>query len=168
VKKLTSFLIGMCLVTVAAVGQQVSVNYNHDVDFSQFHTYAWGSNNANAIKDSILAQVAQQDINAAMQSKGLTLVQENQNPDLLLTANGGMREQTSWNAWGMHGWGGGMGSITPEQNVVGTMIVDLFNAKSQELVWRGIAENTLDNKGSKNQEMVRKAVDKMFKQWPKR
>ncbi|HKF05853.1 MAG TPA: DUF4136 domain-containing protein [Candidatus Sulfotelmatobacter sp.] len=167
-KKLTSFLIGMCLVTVAAVGQQVSVNYNHDVDFSQFHTYAWGSNNANAIKDSILAQVAQQDINAAMQSKGLTLVQENQNPDLLLTANGGMREQTSWNAWGMRGWGGGMGSITPEQNVVGTMIVDLFNAKSQELVWRGIAENTLDNKGSKNQEMVRKAVDKMFKQWPKR
>lgn len=154
--------------TAAALGQQVSVNYNHDADFSQFHTYAWGSNNANAIKDSILAQVAQQDINAAMQSKGLTLVQENQNPDLLLTANGGMREQTSWNAWGMRGWGGGMGSITPEQNVVGTMIVDLFNAKSQELVWRGIAENTLDNKGSKNQEMVRKAVDKMFKQWPKR
>jgi len=154
--------------TAAALGQQVSVNYNHDVDFSQFHTYAWGGNNANAIKDSILAQVAQQDINAAMQSKGLTLVQENQNPDLLLTANGGMREQTSWNAWGMRGWGGGMGSLTPEQNVVGTMIVDLFNAKSQELVWRGIAENTLNNKGSKNQEMVQKAVDKMFKQWPKR
>lgn len=153
--------------TIAVLGQQVSVNYNHDVDFSQFHTYAWGSNNANAIKDSILAQVAQQDINAAMQSKGLTMVQENQNPDLLLTANGGMREQTSWNAWGMRGWGGGMGSITPEQNVVGTMIVDLFNAKSQELVWRGIAENTLNNKGNKNQEMVRKAIDKMFKQWPK-
>jgi len=163
-----SLLIGICLVTVAALGQQVSVNYNHDVDFSQFHTYAWGSNNANAIKDSILAQVAQQDINAAMQSKGLTMVQENQNPDLLLTANGGMREQTSWNAWGMRGWGGGMGSITPEQNVVGTMIVDLFNAKSQELVWRGIAENTLNNKGNKNQEMVQKAIDKMFKQWPKR
>jgi len=154
--------------TVTVLGQQVSVNYNHDADFSQFHTYAWGSNNANAIKDSILAQVAQQDINAAMQSKGLTMVQENQNPDLLLTANGGMREQTSWNAWGMRGWGGGMGSITPEQNVVGTMIVDLFNAKSQELVWRGIAENTLNNKGSKNQEMVQKAVEKMFKQWPKR
>lgn len=154
--------------TVAVLAQQVSVNYNHDVDFSQFHTYAWGSNNANAIKDSILAQVAQQDINAAMQSKGLTMVQENQNPDLLLTANGGMKEQTSWNAWGMRGWGGGMGSITPEQNVVGTMIVDLFNAKSQELVWRGIAENTLNNKGNKNQEMVHKAVDKMFKQWPRR
>jgi hypothetical protein len=154
--------------TVAVLGQQVSVNFNHDVDFSQFHTYAWGSNNANAIKDSILAQVAHQDINSAMQSKGFTMVQENQNPDLLLTANGGMREQTSWNAWGMRGWGGGMGSITPEQNVEGTMIVDLFNAKSQELVWRGIAENTLNDKGSKNQEMVRKAVDKMFKQWPKR
>jgi len=34
-------------------------------------------------------------------------------------------------------------------------------------VWRGIAENTLSNNGDKNQKMVEKAVQKMFKQWPK-
>ena len=33
-----------------AAGQEVSVNYNHGQDFSQYHTYAWGSNNANNIK----------------------------------------------------------------------------------------------------------------------
>ena len=65
-----------------AMAQQVSVNYNHDASFSQYHTYAWGSNNTNAIKNSILAQVAQQDIEAAMQQKGLQKVQENQSPDL--------------------------------------------------------------------------------------
>lgn len=64
------------------MAQQVSVNYNHDANFSQYHTYAWGSNNTNAIKNSILAQVAQQDIEAAMQQKGLQKVQENQSPDL--------------------------------------------------------------------------------------
>jgi Domain of unknown function (DUF4136) len=155
------------LTAVPLVAQQVSVNYNHGVNFSQFHTYAWGAENTNKIQNSILAQVAQQDINNAMQSKGLQMVQENQNPDLILTANGGMREQTSYNAWGMRGIGGGFGGITPQQNVDATMVVSLYNPKTQELVWRGVAENTLNNNGNKNQEMVNKAVQKMFKQWPK-
>lgn len=164
--KTLSFGVLFILASLVAVGQQVSVNYNHSQDFSQFHTYAWGSNNTNQIQDSILAQVAQQSINSAMQSKGLTMVQENQNPDLILTASGGLKQETSWNAWGMRGIGGGMGAITPEQNVVGTMIVDLFDAKNQTLVWRGIAQDTLGNKGNKNQQMVQKAVQKMFKQYP--
>jgi len=93
-------------------------------------------------------------------------VQENENPDLIVTANGGMKEQTSYSAWGMRGIGGGMGGITPEQNVSGTLIVDLYDAKSQSLVWRGIAQNALSNNGGKNQQMVAKAIQKMFKQWP--
>ena len=147
--------------------QQVSVNYNHGVSFSQFHTYAWGGSNKNAIQNSILAQVAQQDIDSAMQGKGLQKVEESQNPDLILVASGGEKEQTSYNAWGMRGIGGGMGGITPQQNIEATMIVSLYNPKTQELVWRGIAQDTLSDKGNKNQEMVQKAVQKMFKQWPK-
>jgi Domain of unknown function (DUF4136) len=157
----------VCLVSPIAVSQQVSVNYNHDQSFAQYHTYAWATNNPNQIRNSILAQVAQQDINSALQSKGLQMVQEDQNPDLIVTSNGGMQEQTSYSAWGMRGIGGGMGGITPEQNVEGTLIVNLYDAKNQSLVWRGIAEDTLSNKGNKNQQMVEKAVQKMFKQWPK-
>jgi len=157
----------LLLVAAPVFAQQVSVNYNHSASFAQYHTYAWGSNNANQIQNSILAQVAQQDINSAMQGKGLQMVQENQNPDLILTANGGMRQQTSYSAWGMRGIGGGMGGITPEQNVEATMVVDLYDAKTQSLIWRGIAQDTLNNNGNKNQQMVEKAVQKMFKQWPK-
>ncbi len=166
----TKFALGAMLVFITctlAVGQQVSVNYNHSASFAQYHTYAWGTNNTNQIQNSILAQVAQQDINSAMSSKGLQMVQESQNPDLILTANGGMRQQTSYSAWGMRGIGGGMGGITPEQNVEATMIVDLYDAKTQSLIWRGIAQDTLNNNGNKNQQMVEKAVQKMFKQWPK-
>jgi hypothetical protein len=167
VKKILAILASMFLISVAALAQQVSVNYNHSQSFAQYHTYAWASQNQNQIQNSILAQVAQQDINNAMQAKGLQMVQESQNPDLILTANGGLRQQTSYSAWGMRGIGGGMGGITPEQNVEGTMIVDLDDAKSKSLVWRGIAQNTLNNNGNKNQQMVEKAVQKMFKQWPK-
>jgi hypothetical protein len=157
----------VCIASAIAHGQQVSVNYNHSQSFTPFHTYAWGSNNANQIQNSILAQVAVQDIDSALQGKGLQKVAENQNPDLLVTANGGMKEQTSYSAWGMRGIGGGMGGITPEQNVIGTMIVDLYDAKNQSLVWRGMAQNSLNNNGNKNQQMVQKAITKMFQQWPK-
>jgi len=165
--KLAFCVMLVCIASTFAVAQQVSVNYNHSQSFSQFHTYAWGSNNANQIQNSILAQVAMQNIDTALQGKGLQKVAENQNPDLLVTANGGMKEQTSYSAMGMRGFGGGMGTITPEQNVIGTMIVDLYDAKNQSLVWRGLAQDTLSNNGNKNQQTVQKAVTKMFKQWPK-
>ena len=157
----------VCVASTIAVGQQVSVNYNHSQSFSGYHTYAWGSDNANKVQDSILAQVAVQNIDSALQGKGWQKVTEDQKPDVLVTANGGLRQQTSYSAWGMRGIGGGMGGITPEQNVIGTMIVDLYDAKSQSLIWRGIAQDTLNNNGNKNQQMVTKAVQKMFKQWPK-
>ncbi len=160
------FALAICLIATIATGQQVSVNYNHSQSFANYHTYAWGSNNANQIQNSILAQVAQQDIDSALQGKGLQKVQESQNPDLIVTGNGGLRQQTSYSAWGMRGIGGGMGGITPEQNVEGTMVVDLYDAKTQSLVWRGIAQNTLNRNGNENQQTVEKAVQKMFKQWP--
>jgi hypothetical protein len=166
--KLGILIACILLLAVAPVtAQQVSVNYNHGVTFSQFHTYAWGSNNTNQIQNSILAQVAQHDIENAMSGKGFQKVPESQTPDLILTASGGEREQTSWNAWGMRGIGGGMGGITPQQNIEATMVVSIYNVKNQELLWRGISQDTLNSNGNKNQQMVQKAVQKMFKQWPK-
>jgi hypothetical protein len=40
--------------------------------------------------------------------------------------------------------GGGMGGISPQQNVVSTMAVSLYDVKQKELVWRGIAQDTLN------------------------
>jgi Domain of unknown function (DUF4136) len=157
----------MSITSIVAVGQQVSVNYNHSQSFAAYHTYAWGPDNANQVKDSILAQAAIQDIDAAMAAKGFQKVTMDQKPDIVVTASGGMKEQTSYTAMGMRGIGGGMGSITPQQNVSGTLIVDLFDAKSQSLVWRGIAQDTLSNNGAKNQKTLANGVNKMFKQWPK-
>jgi Domain of unknown function (DUF4136) len=165
----TKFLLCVMLLSFAsalAVGQQVSVNYNHSQDFTQYHTYAFENNNPNQIANSILAQAALSDVNTALQAKGLSKVDQSANPDLIMLLSGGLQQQTSYSAWGMRGIGGGMGGITPQQNVVGSMVVDLYDAKSKQLVWRGIGQNTLSNNGSKNQQTVDNAVKKMFKQYP--
>ncbi len=161
-----SILIGFTF--TAASAQDVYVTSSPSGTFSQYHTYAWGQQeNPNQIANSILAQEAKTQIAAQLQSKGLKLVQESENPDLIVVGSGGMKTQTSYNAWGMRGIGGGMGGITPEQSVNGTLIVDIYDVKAKELVWRGVAQGTLNEKNSqKNIQLLDKAVAKMFKKYP--
>ncbi len=156
----------LSITSTIAFGQTVSVNYNHSQSFAQFHTYAWQIDDPNKIANSILAQVAISDTDSALAGKGLSKVDISANPDLIVIATGGLKQQTSYSAWGMRGIGGGMGGITPEQNVEGTLIISIYDAKQKTLIWRGIGQNTLSNNGNKNQQMVEKAVQKMFKQWP--
>ena len=77
------------------------------------------------IANSILAQAAVSDINTALQGTGLGKVELSANLALVLLVSGGLRQQTSYSAWGTRGFGGGMGGISPEQNVIGTLVVDL-------------------------------------------
>jgi hypothetical protein len=156
-----------CISAVVSA-QTVYVNSSPNATFSAYHTYAWGQNqNPNQVASSFLAQEAQSQINTQLQSKGLTMVKEDANPDLVVIISGGMKTQTSYNAWGMRGFGGGMGGITPEQNVIGTLIVDIYDVKAKELAWRGMAQNTLNTSNSqKNMKMVDNAVAKMFKKYP--
>lgn len=161
-----SLLIGLTFTVASA--QDVYVTSSPSGNFSQYHTYAWGQQqNPNQIANSILAQEAKNQINTQLQIKGLKLVQETENPDVVVVGSGGLKTQTSYNAWGMRGIGGGMGGITPEQNVVGTLIVDIYDVKAKEMVWRGVAQGTLNQKNSqKNMQQLDKAVAKMFKKYP--
>jgi uncharacterized protein DUF4136 len=159
----------LCLLSAIAFAQTVYVDYNHGIDFSKFKTYAWGQGpNPNAIQDSILLQNAQQDVNSQLGMKGLQMLQESQNPDLIVVMSSGLKQQTSYNAWGTGGWrwGGGMASITPETSDVGTLVVDIYDANGKQMIWRGISQDTMSTKGSKNEKEMNKAIDKMFKQYP--
>src|SRR5271170_6992290 len=84
------------LASTIAVGQQVSVNYNHGQDFSVFHTYAWQIDDPNRIANSILAQAAISDIDNAMTGKGLSKVDIGANPNLIVIVSGGLKQQTSY------------------------------------------------------------------------
>ncbi|MFZ0881784.1 MAG: DUF4136 domain-containing protein [Candidatus Acidiferrales bacterium] len=129
-----SLLIGLAFTVASA--QDVYVTSSPNGNFPQYHTYAWGQQpNTDQIANSILAQEAQAQINNQLQSKGLKLVKESENPDVV--GSGGMRAQTSYSAWRMRGIGGAVGGITPEQNVIGTLIVDIFDVKAKDLIWRG-------------------------------
>ena len=102
----------LCCMSSVICAQTVYVNSSPNATFSAYHTYAWGQQqNPNQVASSFLAQEAQNQINTQLQSKGLRMVQESENPDLIVVGSGGMKTQTSYNAWGMRGIGGGMGGM---------------------------------------------------------
>jgi hypothetical protein len=73
--------------------------------------------------------------------------------------------------WGWRRFGGGgfgEATTTTDTYKVGTVIVDLFDTKTKQLIWRGASSDTLSNNSSKNIRNLDKAVEKMFKEFPPR
>jgi hypothetical protein len=71
--------------------------------------------------------------------------------------------------WGWRRFGaGGFGeSETTEQDYKeGTLVVDMYNAKTKQLIWRSSAEDTLSSKAENNEKNLDKGVAKMFKKFP--
>ncbi len=66
------------------------------------------------------------------------------------------------------GFGGGFGNATTtvETYKVGTLVIDLFDAKTGKLIWRSSSSDTLSNNADKNTKNLDKSVTKMFKHFP--
>ena len=51
---------------------------------------------------------------------------------------------------------------------VGTLVVDVWDRKSEKLIWRGIADNiTITQKAAKMEKKIDKALKKMVDKWQK-
>ena len=69
------------------------------------------------------------------------------------------------------GVGGGFGSFgesttTFDTYRVGRLVVDLFDAKTKNLVWRGVSNGMLSNKSDKNIKSLNRGVQKLFQNFP--
>src|SRR6202142_4711864 len=69
--------------------------------------------------------------------------------------------------WRWRGFGGmGEATTTEQDKKEGTLVVDLYDTNSKQLIWRGSAEDTLSDKAEKNEKSLDKGVAKMFKEFP--
>jgi hypothetical protein len=48
----------------------------------------------------------------------------------------------------------------------GTLVVDIYDCSSKNLIWRGEAHDQLSDKPDKDAKKLEKAVDKMFNKFP--
>lgn len=161
-----------------AFTQQVQTDFDHQANFSQYKTYCWQEiKPPNSLWDSRIKKA----VDAQLSAKGWT--QENRGGDVAIVAIKTTQTQRTLHTfydnygdfgggWGWRGFGGGgfggFGeSDTTEQDYKdGTLVVDLFDAKNKQLIWRGSAEDMLSNKAEKNEKNLEKGVAKMFKDFP--
>jgi hypothetical protein len=169
--RFSSFCIVLMLsITAVTLAQQVQTDFDKRVDFAQYKTYSWKKVNvSNAlweprIKDAVDGQLA---------AKGWKQVDEG--GDVVLLAIGTTQTQrtldTFYNGfgggWRWRGFGGSGISTTTEQDYKeGTLVIDMFDAKSKMLIWRGNAQDMLSGNPDKNEKNLNKAVVKMFKKFP--
>jgi hypothetical protein len=169
-RALLATILGVAILSIPMLAQQVNTDYDHSANFSQYHTYSWGQVHAS---DPLFEPRIRNAVDHDLQSKGWQQVPSG--GDVTLTAVGAKTNKQEYNTfydglgpgWGWRGWGGGGISTTTVQNVpVGTLVVDIYDTSSKRLVWRGIANDTLSDKPDKNSQKLEKAVDKMFQKFP--
>jgi hypothetical protein len=71
--------------------------------------------------------------------------------------------------WGWRGFGGmGMATSTTTANTytVGTLVVDIYDTKTKQLIWRGTASDEVKSKQEQREKQVSKASEKLFKKFP--
>jgi hypothetical protein len=151
-----------------AWAQDVKVDFDHAANFGAIKTFSikLGTSWGNPISEKrVLDEFTQ-----ALTGKGWTLAPEGQ-ADAEVILHGASQTKHSLNTYysGMGGyrWGGmGTATTTDSQYTVGTLVVDIFEAKSKGLMWRGIAQDELSDKTEKNIKKLGKASEKMFKEFP--
>ncbi len=170
----------VALLSAPALAQKVTYDIHRGQDFSQIRTFSIKETppaDAEAYKTTAYdSPIVRQNTNAAvaaqLQARGLR--RDDEHPDVYVTTHRTFQtEYTSWGgpAWGYGYWGGyygGYGSYYMEPIVVGTLIVDITNAHTGELVWRGLSERDAHPMSSPKHrlERINKEVYKIFKKYP--
>jgi hypothetical protein len=154
----------------AAFAQQVKTDFDHQANFSQYKTYSWQEiKPANSLWDARIKSA----VDAQLAAKGWTRVDSGGDVAIVAikTSHTERTLQTFYDGigggWRWRGFGGFGESTTTEQDYKeGTLVVDLYDAKTKQLIWRGSAEDMVSNKAEKNEKNLDKGVAKMFKKFP--
>jgi hypothetical protein len=171
-------VIAAALITVpaAALAQDVKTDYDKSYNFTGPKTYAiriataWGNNLG---ERRVLTEFDEE-----LSGKGWKKVPEAQ-AELVVLLHGATDTKRSattfysgmgggYGPYGYGGWGMGMGTSQTMVNeyTVGTLVLDMFDSKTKNLVFRGTAEDELSDNAEKNAKKLEKASTKMFKNFP--
>ena len=157
------------LTCIGATGQDVRHNYMPGTDFSKYHTYKWVNIEGGAHPNQIMDAEIRQSVDSQMAAKGFTKT-DSDKADLYVGYQIAVDQEKQWNAYGMGGGVrfGGMGSATSSTINVGTLVLDMYDPATKQLVWTGNATKTIDPSSNqeKNQKNLNKAMEKLLKDFP--
>jgi len=175
-RKILTLVVAACLVGSTAFAAKVNTDWDPRIDFSKYSTFTFEDNSS--FEESVVTQVIFLLITETLQKKGLKLVLEGE-ADLRVAVIGAIGNDfrienyaVSYAPYG--GWGGWYGTgwsataVGVRDITVGTVLVDLVDDKTNELVWRSVAHGTIDEAANpdKRVKRIERVIAKMFKKFP--
>jgi len=183
-------LLLMTSLALVPLRAQTATDFDKSVDFTQFKTYAWSTpdiqvGNNPTYKSGLITKNIETSLTDELARRGLTMNAEN--PDLLVGFHTytekkvdsygsvapspmyypfGYRAGWRYYPYGFANWPYAWnGNFRNVQYTEGTLIIDVVNARTKQLIWRGSAEGNVSDPNRLEKEISR-GIHKIMKEYP--
>lgn len=188
------FILAGLLLAGASCSPRVAVDTAQNANFNKYRSFDWMETDVKAGQNplyynEIATQNVENVISKALTDKGLH--QNAGRPDLVVGYHFFVEEKTrtvntnpgpigaygpyyGWGRWGYRGWGPGWwgynfnnNQYTQQQYEAGTLVVDMVDARTHKLVWRGSIQNAVNDPAKISDQLTRE-VQKIIEKFPER
>lgn len=179
-------LLFVIAITSSCATIKVSSDYDSQVDFSKYKTFAFYKPGIDQAEISDLdKRRILKAIENELTAKGLT---KSEDPDMLISifTKANQRVDVYNNAWGWGAWGGwgypyyggwygpawgwgygpGWGGSSVSTSTEGTLFIDLIDYKKKELIWQGVGKGNLPQSKTKKEEKIKEFVNQVMVDFP--
>ncbi|HXW05029.1 MAG TPA: DUF4136 domain-containing protein [Vicinamibacterales bacterium] len=177
-KTVVATAVAVMLAAAGTLAQKVSYDFDKSAPFANFKTF--GHKEGTPVGQPLIDNRIEAAIEAELAAKGLTKVEAD--PDLFVVYHvafdkqkdistfssgyGGGYGPYGW-GWG-GGWAGGTTTTQVRDILIGTLVIDLADARKGQLAWRGIGVKEVNTQANpeKRDKSINNAVKKIFKNYP--
>ncbi len=185
-KRGLGFGLAVLLFAMPAAALDVYVDYDRSVDFSAYKTFKWGRtpNTSLSGQSPLMHSRIKNGIEFYLVEGGKIEVDED--PDLYVTYHTSTSDETQFSISGMGygfstGWswdpywggtsgmsGGGANTTTNVSTYKsGTLVIDIWDARTKNIVWRGTAESAIPENPKKAAKKIEKILQQMVDRFAK-
>lgn len=176
---LSALLLCFVLLPAAVFAQKVNVDFDREADFTKYKTFAYQI--CHRVENPLVDKRIVTELKGRLANEGLSLTERN--ADLNVTYHSSTSEEfaidtTTWGYGFGRGWywghgGGYLGNVGPVTTTTtvrsytrGTLVIDIWDARTNDLLWRGTATDIISDNPEKNEKKLKKAMEKLFKKYP--
>ncbi len=164
----------LILFLVSCQAVHINSDYDKQVDFSKYKTFAFYKTGIDKVEISDLDKKRiMRSIEEQMILKGFV---KSETPDMLINISTKEREQVNVNqfnagfgygwgfGWNPMFWGGGMNNVSTFAE--GTLLIDLIDSSKKELIWQGEGIGYLTKNTDRKDQNIKEFVTRILSQYP--
>lgn len=178
--KTVTLMLVLVAAAAPAAAQKVYVDYDRSADFSKYRTFAWAETPPTSLEANFPLGHSFIKNSIELELTGAGLIDDPDDPDLYVTYHTSHKEslQLMTTAFGYtYGpgwywdpfWGGMMVTGSGQVNTYekGTLVIDIWDARTQRALWRGTASKVVSENPEKALRQIDKAITKIVEKYRK-